>query len=370
LRSAADGDEGKIIWRDLCDECFPAGTRVAMADGTWRAIERIRSGDLVLTRPQDAPGASPLAACVTQTFTRTADRLVLVRLRDQQGGQSVIRCTPEHPVWLLGSGWSAAQDLPMGGRVAGMAEPLTVEGVEDEAVPAAVFNFEVEGTHTYFVASPRGPPTPVWVHNQCTKEEAIIYLRRPEMAPFVRFLVGKADDAPIRAADLDAVYKRMVKAKEAVLGVEKGLGPDFWTLPVNVRADVAEVLFAMNLERNIPVIDAWDAVRRKAVSLKTLNLSSPRYANPAILDGQIRRYIDSLADLTSNSGSTKYTVINARIRGAARPFDIYESDIVLKELLLVIPAGAEMPAGQMAILDSLRKYAAGKKVNLIVTAVP
>jgi len=205
-----------------------------------------------------------------------------------------------------------------------------------------------------------------------TKEEAIIYLRRPEMAPFVRFLVGKADDAPIRAADLDAVYKRMVKAKEAVLGVEKGLGPDFWTLPVNVRADVAEVLFAMNLERNIPVIDAWDAVRRKAVSLKTLNLSSPRYANPAILDGQIRRYIDSLADLKSNSGSTKYAEIKARIRGATKEFIIDESDILSRELLLVVPGGPGMTAGQRSLLSFLQEYAAGrkKKVNLVIMVVP
>jgi len=111
-------------------------------------------------------------------------------------------------------------------------------------------------------------------------------------------------------------------------------------------------------------------VRRKAVSLKTLNLSSPRYANPAILDGQIRRYIDSLADLTSNSGLTKYTEIDARIRGTANKFTILKSEIDARELILAIPAGAEMHAGRRALLGALQDYAASRKVNLIITAVP
>jgi len=106
--------------------------------------------------------------------------------------------------------------------------------------------------------------------------------------------------------------------------------------------------------------------------LKTLNLSSPRYANPAILDGQIRRYIDSLADLKSNSGSTKYAEIKARIRGATKEFIIDESDILSRELLLVVPGGPGMTAGQRSLLSFLQEYAAGrkKKVNLVIMVVP
>jgi|GEM_PF-5289615 len=77
-------------------ECFPAGTLIAMADGSHKPIERVRIGDEVLAYDTgDARGAGALAARrVTHTFA-TPDRIIL----DFHG----LQVTPGH-VFLCGEG--------------------------------------------------------------------------------------------------------------------------------------------------------------------------------------------------------------------------------------------------------------------------
>ena len=47
--------------------CFPAGTRVLMADGTARPIEEVEAGDRVASADPDT--GRPATATVTATFT-------------------------------------------------------------------------------------------------------------------------------------------------------------------------------------------------------------------------------------------------------------------------------------------------------------
>ena len=78
------------------EECFAAGTRIAMADGSHKPIERVRVGDEVLAYDTgDASGAGALTTRrVTHTFI-TPDRMIL----DFHG----LRVTPGH-VFLCGEG--------------------------------------------------------------------------------------------------------------------------------------------------------------------------------------------------------------------------------------------------------------------------
>jgi hypothetical protein len=79
---------------------------------------------------------------------------------------SNLKRPPEHPFWVAGKGWVAAKELAKGDRLITPDEKVAVVGeVRVEAVrgpPVAVYNLEVEGTHTYFVGK-----SGVWVHNAC-----------------------------------------------------------------------------------------------------------------------------------------------------------------------------------------------------------
>jgi len=139
-------------------ECFVAGTKVQTAGGEKR-IEEVRAGDVVLSlNPEQGGAASLQRQEVTATFTRTVPVVLDVRV----GGET-ITATPEHPFWVVGRGWTPAgallpgfELLTKGGRTARVESVVRREG------RFKVYNFEVAGTHTYFVS-----PLGVLVHNQC-----------------------------------------------------------------------------------------------------------------------------------------------------------------------------------------------------------
>lgn len=95
-----------------CDECFPAGTKVATPSGAV-PIEALQEGDEVL----NACGVGR----VTGTSQKTVDALVEVTL---SSGDSA-RCTDNHP-WLTTRGWLRAGDLLTGDEVVAYGEALRI----------------------------------------------------------------------------------------------------------------------------------------------------------------------------------------------------------------------------------------------------
>jgi hypothetical protein len=95
---------------------------------------------------------------VTDLFSRHVDSLLEVAVGDE-----TIRVTEEHPFWVMGEGWVAAEDLELGDCVqtlAGVCSPVT--SVELVSADTWVYNFTVAGAHTYFVGDGQ------WlVHNSC-----------------------------------------------------------------------------------------------------------------------------------------------------------------------------------------------------------
>ncbi|QUC56725.1 Hint domain-containing protein [Streptomyces sp. A2-16] len=135
--------------------CFPAGTRIATDHGT-RPIEEIRAGDRVWA--QDPETGERRLRTVAGVMQRTADALVSVDI-----GSETLRATTEHPFWVTGKGWTGAQALRPGDRLTTLdGKGARVESVSTKRAPVQVFNFEVEGDHTYFVGASR-----VLVHNAC-----------------------------------------------------------------------------------------------------------------------------------------------------------------------------------------------------------
>ena len=89
---------------------------------------------------------------------------------DAQGNTETITCTTEHPFWVPGQGWTAAGDLTPGTELTspdGSMVTVVSNTVQVLAQPVNVYNFEVEGDHTYFVDQ---GGEPVWVHNWCDEE--------------------------------------------------------------------------------------------------------------------------------------------------------------------------------------------------------
>ena len=172
LRMAAE-DIGKG-----CLRCFVASTPVQMADGTTKLIREVQVGDQVLSRnPQTGKDE---AKTVTWTIERHAPSVVDVTLHDAKTGKAeTLTCTPEHPLFVPGSGWVEAGSLGIGTSIVSRAGPalsvtdLTWEKNKAEELAAGtgssfggytVYNLTVEDDHTFFVGSAGGG---TWVHNVC-----------------------------------------------------------------------------------------------------------------------------------------------------------------------------------------------------------
>ena len=95
-----------------------------------------------------------------QTFINESDELIHIYVNKEE-----IVATPLHPFYVIEKGWIGAVDLRAGDiLVLQNGEYVIVELVQHEILeaPIAVYNFEVEDFHTYYVGE-----SLVLVHNMC-----------------------------------------------------------------------------------------------------------------------------------------------------------------------------------------------------------
>ncbi|MCC6741780.1 MAG: hypothetical protein IT452_22360, partial [Planctomycetia bacterium] len=69
------------------------------------------------------------------------------------GSEESLDCTPGHPFWADGEGWVPACHLQPGQDVATLSGPARVASVAPTGRTQTVYNFEVAGTHCYFVGA-------------------------------------------------------------------------------------------------------------------------------------------------------------------------------------------------------------------------
>ncbi len=128
-----------------------------------KPIEQIRQGDLVLTR-NEKTGKSEVKK-VLRTTILSAPAVVSLSFADPKTGNilETVTATREHPFMVQGVGFVIAGRLALGNAIVTRAGPaLTVAKIDWKQGVRAVFNFEVEEDHTYFVGSANGG---LWVHN-------------------------------------------------------------------------------------------------------------------------------------------------------------------------------------------------------------
>ena len=138
--------------------CFIAGTLIAIECGRI-AIESIEVGDYVWATDPDTNETE--LKQVVNVFRNEATELVHVYI----DGEEIV-CTNEHPFYSPVKGWTSACKLKAGDIIVTLnGEYVIVECVQHEILesPITVYNFEVEGFHTYYV----GNENSVLVHNKC-----------------------------------------------------------------------------------------------------------------------------------------------------------------------------------------------------------
>lgn len=141
---------------------FPTGTHVLLANGTTRAIEDIRIGDLVTA--SDPQTGRTAAQAVTNTFTTAGDK-DFTRISVITGqGPATITATDNHPFWLpQDQQWKDAGDLRTGNELrTPNGSAATVTEVRDQPGRQRTHDLTVNDLHTYYVLA---GSTPVLVHN-------------------------------------------------------------------------------------------------------------------------------------------------------------------------------------------------------------
>jgi Pretoxin HINT domain len=137
-------------------QCFVAGTEIQTLDGT-KNIEDIHVGDWVLSDDPNTVGEIEYKQ-VLNTFVKETTNLVDIYIDGEK-----ITTTEEHPFWVPDVGWVAAKDLHAGSLLQTKYESwLDVDRVEKHGGLTTVYNFEVQGFHTYFVSD-----LGLLVHNEC-----------------------------------------------------------------------------------------------------------------------------------------------------------------------------------------------------------
>ena len=177
----------------LAQFCFPGETKIATQEGEKR-IDEIEVGDYVWAR-SDTTGEIGLRR-VKQIFVNVAAALALIH-----SGTETLRATPEHPMWIVGEGWTSAKYLEVGDTLLTKdGELIEVTGLSHQKGQFTVYNFEVEEFHSYFVGESR-----VWAHNtggdKC--EELLKGVAKSTESPVRTTVIGRMQDLARFADDVD-----------------------------------------------------------------------------------------------------------------------------------------------------------------------
>ncbi|MFJ6011531.1 polymorphic toxin-type HINT domain-containing protein [Streptomyces sp. NPDC092952] len=146
---------------------FVPGTRVLMADGSSRPIEKVKIGDEVLaTDPETGETRSQKVTAEIKGQGLKDLVKVTVDIDGPKGDKTAsVTATDGHPFWVpeLGA-WLKATDLEPGEQLrTDSGAQVTIQAVKRWTVlDATVYNLTVSETHTYYVLAGQ---TPVLVHN-------------------------------------------------------------------------------------------------------------------------------------------------------------------------------------------------------------
>ena len=189
--------------------CFPAGTRILLADGSSKPIEQVTEGDRVASTDPDT--GQPTTATVTATFTH--HNVATLRLTTSTGQ---ITTTAAHPFYVEGKGFTPAGQLTTEDTLRDQnGQPVHLHTIESTGTVQTVHNIEVNGTHTYHAATTNG-----WllVHNGCRWDSTASRWRDTETGQFRTIPEDPTETIVNGRADYESLHQ---------MRVQKNL-PDTW----------------------------------------------------------------------------------------------------------------------------------------------
>jgi len=133
-----------IFWFNF-DTCFLAGTKVVMADGSYKNIEDVAVGDLVIAY-DESTGA--IANCkVDHTFYYAPEEMTDYYLVVNDN----LQVTPNHRFYSDGE-WIYAGNLKVGDSLLTkeLSEDYTVYSLEKIYEKVPTYDLEIENLHTFF----------------------------------------------------------------------------------------------------------------------------------------------------------------------------------------------------------------------------
>lgn len=142
--SGAKGTRGKGADLLYVDECFPAKTKIKMADGTTKNIEDIVKGDKVLSYDEKKDKLVSKSVLVS----KCTGKKEVYSFTTVSGKK--FNCTAEHPV-LTRSGWMAAHEANSIATTETRGGEYFFESIIGCKLKTSelVYNLEVKDTHTY-----------------------------------------------------------------------------------------------------------------------------------------------------------------------------------------------------------------------------
>ena len=144
---------------DTGETCFLEGTKILMADGSYKNIENINVGDEVLSYDENSKG---IVSCrIASVFHHSPEEMTDYYLVINKH----LRVTPNHRFYSDGK-WVYAGDLKVGDPLFSSIENSVyrVYSIVRVYERATTFDLEVERCHNYFVSIDDG--TDVLVHNR------------------------------------------------------------------------------------------------------------------------------------------------------------------------------------------------------------
>ena len=144
----------------FCGKCFTGDTLVRTEEGFTR-IDEIKVGDYVLA--ENVETGEKKYKKVLKVYVKETTKLVHLRTDGTKDEDQTIDTTANHPFYVEGRGWVAAEDIEAGDRLHtedGSVVVVTANETEKLRKPIKVYNLEVEDYHTYYVTADE-----VLVHN-------------------------------------------------------------------------------------------------------------------------------------------------------------------------------------------------------------
>lgn len=148
LKVRDDEDQHDLMQMDVTVNCFLAGTKVLMADGTYKNIENVKIGDLVQSYDEQT---GEFTICrVAEVFHHSPEDMTFgyyLVIND------ALRVTPNHLMYSNGK-WIAAGNLKVGDSLFGREDNIDyrIYSIEKVYEKESTFDLGIERCHTYLVS--------------------------------------------------------------------------------------------------------------------------------------------------------------------------------------------------------------------------